>query len=159
MLENAVRALKQMPPNTPLEVNVDLPWPAFLPKDYVSDQNSRIEVYRRLSRVRDHATLGDFRQELRDRYGPIPPATEWMLVTTAVKIDAERWQIASIHRNAMNLVFSYRDLVKAQRLSALSQGRMKIIDEKDIYLRLQPHELSPEAMHQLMRQLLGAASG
>src|SRR5205823_5395574 len=35
LLENAVRALKHQPPRVAVEVNVDLPWPAFLPRDYV----------------------------------------------------------------------------------------------------------------------------
>src|SRR5205823_4678709 len=52
LLENAVRSLKQMPVKTHLEVTVDLPWPSVLPRDYVPGQKQKIEVYRRLSRVR-----------------------------------------------------------------------------------------------------------
>src|SRR5436305_364432 len=52
LLENAVRQLKKMPLRQPLEVNVDLPWAAYLPRDYVAGQRARIEVYRRLTRVR-----------------------------------------------------------------------------------------------------------
>ena len=74
LLENAVRPLKHQPPRRAVEVNVDLPWPAFLPRDYVPGQKLRIEVYRRLARLRDLKTLDDFRQELRDRYGPPPEA-------------------------------------------------------------------------------------
>ena len=36
LLENAVRQLKNQPLKTPLEVTIDLPWPAFLPRDYVA---------------------------------------------------------------------------------------------------------------------------
>src|SRR5436305_14346294 len=32
LLENAVRSLQNQPPRTPLEVTVDLPWPAYLPR-------------------------------------------------------------------------------------------------------------------------------
>ena len=38
LLENAVRQLKNLPPKVPVEVHVDLPWPAFLPRDYVPAQ-------------------------------------------------------------------------------------------------------------------------
>jgi hydroxymethylbilane synthase len=37
LLENAVRHLKNQPPKAHLEVNVDLPWPAFLPREDVRD--------------------------------------------------------------------------------------------------------------------------
>ena len=59
--------------------HVDLPWPAYLPRDYVPGQKLRIEVYRRLARVRRLDRLEDFRQELRDRFGPLPEPAEWLL--------------------------------------------------------------------------------
>ena len=65
LLENAVRTFKKQPLRTPLEVHVDLPWTAYLPRDYVQGQRLRIEVYRRLARVRRLDRLNDFRQEMR----------------------------------------------------------------------------------------------
>src|SRR5207247_6209664 len=49
LLENAVRQLKQQPIRTSLEVSVELPWPAFLHRDYVPGQRITIEVSRRLA--------------------------------------------------------------------------------------------------------------
>jgi transcription-repair coupling factor (superfamily II helicase) len=154
LLENAVRALKHQPPRVAVEVNVDLPWPAFLPRDYVPGQKLRIEVYRRLARLRDPKTLDDFRQELRDRYGPHPEPVEWLLRTTEVRLLCVRWQIASIHRNGPDLVFTYRNAQKAQQLAALSRGRVKVVDEKSAYLRLKPEEDDPEATYWLLLGVL-----
>ena len=50
------------------------------------------------------------------------------------------WQIASIHRDGPDLVFSYRNAEKARQLMAQSRGRAKVVDEKSIYLRLKPEE-------------------
>src|SRR5581483_2766984 len=61
LLENAVRGLKNQPPRTPLEVTINLPWPAYLLGDYVPGQRLRIEVYRRLARIRRLEQLEDFR--------------------------------------------------------------------------------------------------
>src|SRR5207247_502601 len=79
LLENAVRSVKNMPLKTHLEVTVDVPWPAFLPKDYVPAPKLRMEVYRRLARLRRPDRLEDFRQELRVPHAPIPEPAEWML--------------------------------------------------------------------------------
>src|ERR1700739_2568780 len=38
LLENSVRRLSNRPVRTPLEVTIDLPWPAFLPRTYVPGQ-------------------------------------------------------------------------------------------------------------------------
>ncbi|HEY3787495.1 MAG TPA: TRCF domain-containing protein, partial [Urbifossiella sp.] len=153
LLENAVRALKQLPPRAAVEVNVDLPWPAFLPRDYVPGQKLRIEVYRRLARLRDPATLDDFRQELRDRYGPHPEPVEWLLRTTEVRLLCVAWQIAGIHRDGPDLVFSYRNGDLAKQLAGRSRGRVKVVDEKSLYLRLRGEEES-EAMYRLLVEVL-----
>jgi transcription-repair coupling factor (superfamily II helicase) len=155
LLENAVRSLKQLPPRAAVEVNIDLPWPAFLPRDYVPGQKLRIEVYRRLARLRDPATLADFRQELRDRYGPTPEPVEWLLRTTEVRLLCVKWKIAGIHRNGPDLVFSYRDAALAKQLAAASRSRMKVVDDKSLYLRLRENEDKPETMYTLLGDMLG----
>lgn len=154
ILENAVRQLQHQPPRVAVEVNVDLPWPAFLPRDYVPAQKLRIEVYRRLARLRDAQKLDDFRQELRDRYGPPPEPAEWLLRTTEVRLDCVHWQVASIHRDGPDLVFSYRHRGKADQLAKQSRGRLKVVDEKSLYLRLRPGEDDPEATYRLLQAVL-----
>src|SRR5947199_4860183 len=66
LLENAVRRLKNQPLRASLEISIDLPWAAYLPRDYVAGQRLRMEAYRRLARLRRPERLADFRQELRD---------------------------------------------------------------------------------------------
>jgi transcription-repair coupling factor (superfamily II helicase) len=86
-----------MPLKTHMEVTIDLPWFAMLPRDYVPGQKLKIEVYRRLSRIRRMDRLDDFRKEVRDRFGPIPPPVEWLLRLAELRILATRWQIATLH--------------------------------------------------------------
>jgi transcription-repair coupling factor (superfamily II helicase) len=156
LLENAVRQLKNQPPKVAVEVNVNLPWPAFLPRDYVPGQKLRIEVYRRLSRLRDPDKLGDFRQELRDRYGPPPEPVEWLLRTTHVRLLCVKWHLAGIHRDGRNLHLSYTHPDKAALLISRSKGRLKLIDDKTIYLKLSDTEDTPESMYKLLVTVLTA---
>jgi transcription-repair coupling factor (superfamily II helicase) len=152
-------------------VNVDLPWPAFLPRDYVPGQKLRIEVYRRLARLRNFKKLDDFRQELRDRYGTIrrggsdsasqetegafPEPVEWLLRTTEVRLLCVNWQIAGIHRDGKDLIFSYRNAKKIAELASLSRVRLKVVDEKSAYLRLKPEDGdSPEDLYRLLLGVL-----
>jgi hypothetical protein len=97
LLENAVRSLKNMPVKTHMDVTIDLPWVAMLPRDYVPGQKLKIEVYRRLSRIRKLDRLEDFRQELRDRFGPLPTPAVWLMRLAELRILASFWQIAEIH--------------------------------------------------------------
>src|SRR6202040_2625254 len=52
LLENAVRDRKNQPLKRVLEVTLALPFSAYLPRDYVRGQTLRVEVYRRLARLR-----------------------------------------------------------------------------------------------------------
>ncbi|HEY8505506.1 MAG TPA: transcription-repair coupling factor, partial [Gemmataceae bacterium] len=154
LLENAVRAMKNQPLRTPLEVHVDLPWPAFLPREYVPTQRLRVEVYRRLSRVRDVRKLGDFREELRDRYGSPPEPAEWLLRLAELRLLAARWQVGQIHRDGPDVVLTYRSAKRVKELAARSEGRLRVVDQKSAYLRLHPGEGEPEALYALLRSLL-----
>jgi transcription-repair coupling factor (superfamily II helicase) len=154
LLENAVREKKNLPLKAALEVNVDLPWPAYLPRDYVPAQRLRMEVYRRLARVRDPRKLEDFRQELRDRYGPVPEAADWLLRLGELRLLAARWQIASVHRDGPNVVLTYRNATRARQLADRSEGRLKVVDERSIYCRLSPKEEAPVQLYPLVKHLL-----
>jgi transcription-repair coupling factor (superfamily II helicase) len=149
LLENAVRQLKKQSPRVAVEVNVNLPWPAFLPRDYVPGQKLRIEVYRRLSRLRDPDKLTDFRQELRDRYGPPPEPVEWLLRTTQVRLMCVKWQVSGVHRDGRNLVLTYKHPGRAAQLVGRS-SRLKIIDDKHIYLKLSDTEDDPAELYPLL---------
>ena len=154
LLENAVRELKNLPPQESVEAHIDLPWPAYLPRDYVPGQKLRIEVYRRLARLRERAQLQEFRQELIDRYGPLPLSAEWLLRTTEVRLLCGYWKISTIHRNGPDVVLSYRDRRRAEELVRQGRGRLKIVDDSAIYLRLRAGEEEPERLYRLLCRLL-----
>jgi transcription-repair coupling factor (superfamily II helicase) len=162
LLENAVRRLKNQPLRTPLEITLDLPWNAFLPRDYVAGQKARIEVYRRLARVRRLERLEDFRQEVRDRFGPLPEPTAWLLRLAELRLLAARWQIATIHleqvldksSGPLDVVLGYRSARKIKRLAEQSKGRLRVVDAASAYYRLAPAETEPEAMYALLKELL-----
>ena len=61
LLEQAVRRLKQLPPKTSIEVDVDLPGEGYIPRSYVPDMRLKIDLYRRLARVSNRSELDDLR--------------------------------------------------------------------------------------------------
>jgi transcription-repair coupling factor (superfamily II helicase) len=162
LLENAVRTLKQQPLRTPLEVHVDLPWSAYLPRDYVQGQRLRIEVYRRLARVRRLDRLEDFRQEMHDRFGALPEPAEWLLRLAELRLLATHWKIAAIHleksaeigSSATDVVLGYRNPRRIQALAAQSKGRVRIVDDESAYFRLTAKEMEPLALFAALKSLL-----
>ena len=75
MLDEAVEALaaegedrEEVPEPVRLDVSVD----AYVPADYIPYEQAKIDVHRRIAGARDVADLGVLRDELEDRFGPVP---------------------------------------------------------------------------------------
>jgi transcription-repair coupling factor (superfamily II helicase) len=78
------------------EVRFELPVDAHLPHDYVEDETQRLELYRRISAVRDAGGIKAVRAELIDRYGPLPAPADRLLTLTALKAAVRRWRITEV---------------------------------------------------------------
>jgi transcription-repair coupling factor (superfamily II helicase) len=162
LLENAVRLMKKEPSRAPIQVNVDLPIEAYLPREYVAGQKQRIEVYRRLARVKSLERLAEFRDELRDRFGPVPEVAEWLLRLQELRVRAAGWRVSDVHlegppegltTGATYLVFRYKGARKIRELAA-RWPELRVVDERSAYYKLGERELGPEALYERIRELL-----
>jgi transcription-repair coupling factor (superfamily II helicase) len=69
---------------------------AYIPFRYIADARQRIEIYRKLAQVTDQAGLRSLKQELRDRFGPVPPALDLLLRVAEIKVLASERGITVI---------------------------------------------------------------
>jgi transcription-repair coupling factor (superfamily II helicase) len=87
LLSDAVARLKALRAGQPAPVpatqqpplTIDLPFTAHLPESYVGDLNLRLALYQRLAAVETLDEADALAVELRDRFGPPPPAAENLL--------------------------------------------------------------------------------
>jgi transcription-repair coupling factor (superfamily II helicase) len=63
----------------PAPVRVELPVDAHLPHDYIPGERLRLEVYRKIAEAVDAGALAAVTDELRDRYGALPPPVMTLL--------------------------------------------------------------------------------
>jgi transcription-repair coupling factor (superfamily II helicase) len=137
LLESAVRALTHQPERSMFDCSIELSWRAYLPKDYVPGPRVKVELYRRLGRLRSAERLADFRQELIDRFGPLPPPAENLLAEAELRILAERWQLERIHVEDEYAVLTYRNAQRIDALAKLHPKRIRVADEKTAYIPLE----------------------
>ncbi|HET7613260.1 MAG TPA: transcription-repair coupling factor, partial [Gemmatimonadaceae bacterium] len=63
----------------PSEVSVDVP--SYLPDEYITSPDAKLDIYRRLTHMTDIAEIGALREEVRDRFGVLPdPASAFFSV-------------------------------------------------------------------------------
>jgi transcription-repair coupling factor (superfamily II helicase) len=144
LLEKAVCRLKQLPPKTTIEVDVDLPCEAYLPRSYVPDMRVKIDLYRRLARVTSRAGLDDFREELLDRFGSPPPPAERLVRLAGLRIASHQWRIHTIRIENSYLVLGYTVEPLVRKLAATSGGRLRVVDGQSAYLPLGTELAEPD---------------
>jgi len=70
--------------------------PACVPFSFVADARQRIEIYRRLAQASDKADLERLQREVRDRFGPLPPALDRLLQVAELKVLAAGRGVSAI---------------------------------------------------------------
>jgi transcription-repair coupling factor (superfamily II helicase) len=86
-LEETVKALRgQGAAEQPAPPDVVLDRPAHLPDGYVPDDDVKLDLYRRLARATSSGEIDGLRDELRERFGPLPVEAETLLDMARLRV-------------------------------------------------------------------------
>ncbi|MBZ5591424.1 MAG: transcription-repair coupling factor [Acidobacteriia bacterium] len=125
MLEETVRELKgeDVPPEIHAALNLALD--IRIPPEYITDENQRLRVYRRIAGTHDADEGERIARELEDRYGPVPEAIRNLLEYAALKSAAEKMGIERIDRRqgALQIKFHQQTRVDPEKLMNLVSRR------------------------------------
>jgi transcription-repair coupling factor (superfamily II helicase) len=112
---------------------VDIPLEARLPDDYVPDEAQKLELYRRLARARTSGDLASFRQDVTDRFGPMPAPVVRLVEVAELRLTAEGAGVASISREEGWMVFRFgAAMSRATAMRLLSGGGLPGVRPADI---------------------------
>jgi transcription-repair coupling factor (superfamily II helicase) len=86
-LEETVKSLRgQGTTEQPAPPDVVLDRPAHLPDGYVPDDDVKLDLYRRLARATSPGDIDGLRDELRERFGPLPVEAETLLDMARLRV-------------------------------------------------------------------------
>jgi transcription-repair coupling factor (superfamily II helicase) len=128
LLADAVEERKALREDRPPRVEkpqtvVDLPVEAHLPDEYVPEEAQKLELYRRLARARNVGDLAAFRQEMTDRFGPMPAPVVRLVEVAELRLTAEAAGVASMSREDGQLVVRFGEgLSRATAMRLLAGG-------------------------------------
>jgi transcription-repair coupling factor (superfamily II helicase) len=91
----------------PADVSMDVA--AFLPDDYLPIQEAKLDVYRRLSTFTRTEEVEALREELRDRFGPLPPPVVAFLASALLRIGGGALGIEGILVRGEEARITFRD--------------------------------------------------
>jgi transcription-repair coupling factor (superfamily II helicase) len=106
MIGEAVRELRGDGPPERAEVRIELPVDAHIPHDYVTGERLRLEAYTRIAAIDSPADINAVREELADRYGPVPAQVECLLTVARLRSRARKAGLTDITQQGGNIRFS-----------------------------------------------------
>jgi transcription-repair coupling factor (superfamily II helicase) len=108
-----------------MPVNVDLPLAVGIPSDYITDQDLRLRLYRRIADLRDEMEIDALASEFKDRFGDLPEMVQNLFYQMRVKLRAEKAGLASIGWESGQIVLRYPSSAEekdGKRLADLGPG-------------------------------------
>ena len=115
----------------------------------------KLELYRRLGRLRTLNHLNDFRQEMIDRFGPLPRPAENLLIETEIRVMAGGWKLERVHvEQGQYVVLTYNDRKRIETLAKRHPGLVRVVDAKKAYVPLGDDPVKTPEIAERVRGLL-----
>ena len=113
--------------------------PIIIPENYVTDLGVRLGLYKRIAGLLNIEEINDMREELIDRFGPIPKEVENLLKTVEIKQICALCNIERVEAGAKGIVITfYKNIFnKPEKLIAfISQqfGVIKVRPDQKIFI-------------------------
>jgi transcription-repair coupling factor (superfamily II helicase) len=144
LLEETIRELKGEDLQDDVRATVNLKVDVRLDEAYVSDTNQRLMIYRRVAGARSEEEIARIVDEIRDRYGPPPPALLNLADFGRIRVLADGLGIETLDRDSRTVVFKFRDKAKVDPIQVIElvkrRGDLQLIPPSTLKLDLQASE-------------------
>ena len=154
LLEIAVKRARNEPVTVPIDVSIALNMDSYLPDEYIPDSRQKMEIYRKLNRSNTIGELSEVAEELRDRFGPLPPPVKHLLAEGELRIAAQASKIQSLTQVNGKIVLRFLDFKKLERCLKPVENRVRIINEDTLHIHLPRKNISPEDTVDFLRKIL-----
>jgi transcription-repair coupling factor (superfamily II helicase) len=112
-------------------VYLELEYSGYIPDSYISEQEEKMEVYKKIASISSDEELGSLTAELIDRFGPLPEEVYSLLSLAEIRILCKKLWISSFRerKNILELEFAKVAKIPVNRLLALirdSRGQVRL---------------------------------
>ena len=92
-----------------MDCQIDLNITSYIPDEYISDQNQKIEIYQDIALAKTEEDISNVVDELIDRFGNMPYEIENLLEISRIKQLAKKNNIIKIQSRRDGVVFTYNN--------------------------------------------------
>lgn len=150
LLEETIDKLRGQEREERIDPEIRLGLSAFFAEKYLPDPNQRLQFYQRMAAAENDEELFDLVEELRDRYGELPSAGEFLVGTMRLRILLKRLRVELLEYDGrrLHLVFHASTKVSPDLIRSL------LTEQPDRYRLGADFKLSIELGRQKEAELL-----
>ncbi|GAA1627059.1 transcription-repair coupling factor [Georgenia ruanii] len=116
MVSDAVAEFRGEKETEKADVKIELAVDAHVPHDYIAHERLRLEAYAKIAAAADDAAIAAVREELVDRYGPVPEPVERLFAVAALRDKAREVGLTDITAQGKYVRFAPVELPESAQL-------------------------------------------
>ncbi|CAO3409053.1 DEAD/DEAH box helicase [Azospirillum largimobile] len=132
ILADALRSLRRQPDER-WDPEVTVAVPLCIPSSYIPEEELRIGLHRRIARTREAGELESLREEMEDRFGPLPDPVERLLAVASLRCRCRALGVASLGCGPAGVAATLRGERADKRAATLakrSKGLLRAQDDR-----------------------------
>jgi transcription-repair coupling factor (superfamily II helicase) len=133
LLEETIREMKGERIEEEVETSMNLGVDIYIPKNYIGDENLRMTFYKKIASAQTDERLQDIRNELRDRFGAVPPNIDNLLRFVKIKRYAQSLGVISIVREGA------RGVVKLSPQARVDPNKLLQMIQQNAQVKFSPN--------------------
>lgn len=121
---------------------IDLNIPAYIPFSYISDEPTKLSIYKRIAELNEEKECASLKAELKDRFGDLPPSAKLLFDIAQIKINAQKAGIEYIAKKDNNILFKFSGRQNLRKkIGQLSKKYSCFVDaQEQLCFPLNPNE-------------------
>ncbi|MDR0484188.1 MAG: transcription-repair coupling factor [Alphaproteobacteria bacterium] len=112
--------------------NINLHIPVFIPKKYISDMETTMEIYQRIGRITEYSEIVEVKEEMLDRFGNLPYQVENLFLSIELKLAAKTALVEKINfgNKGIQLSFYQQNFPNVDALLNYIQSKKEVLSLK-----------------------------
>ena len=108
LLAESVSEMRGEPIAKPYETSIDVSVNAFIPERFITNEEQKLEIYKRISLITNKRDYYDVQEEIEDRYGNLPEQVQNLLDISLLKAYAHRMGITSVTQKGNRIIMYFK---------------------------------------------------
>jgi transcription-repair coupling factor (superfamily II helicase) len=159
LLEEAVMLKKGIKVRPKFETSVEVEVNAYIPREYIGDEVQKLEMYKKISNIRNAEDYNDIWEEIEDRFGTLTKPVQNLLAVSLIKAEANEIGITDIMQTGNEIEFKFLkdapiDIDKLKKFMDKFSGKMHLEISEQPKVIYRPWELNRKDIIDKMKVLV-----